>query len=148
MSLARDLSQPTLLSRSRIQNIGVRSKDTYTAGTSAHFVSFDDFMSRIDEMSATQCSWVEHVLSDATGQHEFSRGVKFWTRDTLAVLQEMLDNPNLADKCKWAPEKIVNADGDRVYTDLYDSEWWWRTQVIVQVLCTNVSGTHFWTSAQ
>jgi len=58
----------------------------------------------------------------------------FWARDSLAVLQEILETPALADKCLWNPRRVTNADGERVYTDIGDSDWWWDMQVI---LCWN-----------
>ena len=35
-------------------------------------------------------------------------GVKFYARDSLAVLQEILENPGLADKCIWELERVTN----------------------------------------
>ena len=60
--------------------------------------------------------------------YRWSGGVKFYARDSLAVLQEILENPALADKCVWEPERVTNGDGERVYTDMHDSEFWWNTQ--------------------
>jgi hypothetical protein len=54
---------------------------------------------------------------------------KAWMRNPLAVLQEILENPTLKDKVVWAPQKAYDATGNRVFTDLHTSEWWWEIQV-------------------
>jgi hypothetical protein len=127
--LARDLSFPVLLTEERITRIGVRSKHSYLDGSDVPFNSFKDFMGRMDELLRTQSLWQPRRFSDETMSYPWSGGLKFYARDSLAVLQEILENPGLADKCIWEPERVTNADGEQVYTDLHDSEFWWKTQV-------------------
>jgi hypothetical protein len=127
--LARDLSFPVLLTEQRITQIGVKSKHSYLRGSDVPFNSYKDFIGRMDELLRTQSLWQPRRFSDQTRSYPWSGGVKFYARDALAVLQEILENPGLADKCIWEPERVTNGDGERVYTDLHDSEFWWKTQV-------------------
>jgi hypothetical protein len=30
---------------------------------------------------------------------------------------------------KWAPEKCFNSKGERVFSELWSGDWWWRMQV-------------------
>ena len=127
--LARDLSWPVLLTKDRIIQIGVRSKRSYLHRSPIPFDSYEDFMGRMDELVRTQSFWEPRKFSDKTMSYPWSGGVKFYARDSLAVLQEILENRALADKCIWEPERVTNGDGERVYTDMHDSEFWWKTQV-------------------
>jgi hypothetical protein len=55
--------------------------------------------------------------------------VYYYRKDTLAVLQEILENKALADKCIWAPKWQSNSDGERIYTDMYSCNFWLNLQV-------------------
>ena len=71
--------------------------------------------------------WDEAVVTHCEGHMNF----RVWMRDPLGVLQEILDNPLIKDKVVWAPRKIYDSNNQRVYTDLYTSDWWWETQVLM-----------------
>ena len=71
---------------------------------------------------------------DIEDEENPERSVQYWKKDTLAVLQEILENERLSDKCTWAPVRKFNGERERVYTDLYDTNWWWETQVRTQVI--------------
>ena len=55
--------------------------------------------------------------------------VQFWYRDSLDVLKEILEDVRLAKDMKWAPERLINADGERLYSELWTGDWWPRIQV-------------------
>ena len=95
----------------------------------------------MDELRAVLTPWkkMEVQIQGADGNLET---VEYFKKDTLAVLQEILENPNLADKCVWAPvrEFVHRANGvpERLYTDLDNSDWWYEMQVqpVLQVHLT------------
>ena len=129
MMLAKHLSYPRLLSMQRCIDIGVDSQYSYLHGSNFAFKSYDTFISGIDQMACSLSLWQGKRFSGNTAENLFARGVKYWTRDPLAVLQEILENKALANKCVWEPVKVINSEGERVYTDLHDSAWWWDLQV-------------------
>jgi hypothetical protein len=137
MMLAKDMSYPKLLVKKRCIAFGVESQHSYLRGSQAPFQSYEDFISRIDEMVRNQSMWegrrFSKSLAGNSDEHLFARGVKYWVRDPLVAVQEILENKSLVDKCVWAPRKIINSEGERVYTDLHDTDWWWDMQV-VQIL--------------
>src|SRR5271170_7372738 len=93
------------------------------------FRSYDNFISRIDEMIHNQSLWMGKRFLGDVEETFFPLGVKYWARDSLAILQEILENKSLTDKCVWSPRKIINSAGERVDTDLHDTDWWWNVQV-------------------
>jgi hypothetical protein len=59
---------------------------------------------------------------------------KYWFRNSLGVLREILPNPRVAKHCKWAPERLETIDGKRVYGDVYTADWWWKKQVCFSLI--------------
>jgi len=125
--MAKDLSTPTLHPQNDIERVAVHGK---YVKDEARFDSYRHFIEKFDEMLRCQSLWQSYTFADATNSTPWSTGMRYWCRDTLAVLQEMLENPALADKCVWQPEKNIDGNGDRIYTDLHDSDWWWKMQVL------------------
>ena len=72
-----------------------------------------------------QADWIETSVNDPDNPP-----VKYYKRDTLAVLAEILSTPILKDKCVWAPVKMYDTSGNRVYTDIHTGDWMWKQQVI------------------
>jgi hypothetical protein len=89
------------------------------------FRSVDDFWNKLDKITETHVDWMGGDLQHRDNHYS----CKFHIRDPLAVLQEMLDNPTIKDKVVWAPRKIYDQAGKRVYTDLHSTKWWWEMQV-------------------
>jgi hypothetical protein len=133
MMLAKDMSWPKLLAKDRCIAFGVKSQRSYLRNSQAPFSSYEDFISRIDEMARNQSKWDGRRFSSNVNEDIWAKGLRYWVRDPLVVVQEILENKSLADKCVWAPRKIINSEGERVYTDLHDTDWWWDAQV-VQIL--------------
>ena len=128
--LAKDISYPRLLGKQRCVAFGVQSQHSYLRNSQAPFRSYEDFISRIDEMAPNQSKWDGRRFSGNVNEHLFAKGLRYWVRDPLVVVQEILENKSLVDKCVWAPRKIINGEGERVYTDLHDTDWWWDVQVV------------------
>jgi hypothetical protein len=57
--------------------------------------------------------------------------VKFWHRNPIDCVKEILGNPALQPHMKYAPEKLYQ-DMDktiRVYEGMHTADWWWELQV-------------------
>jgi Plavaka transposase len=126
--LAKSLSMPRPASGPVIQSIAVDGKNSFLkagVGFSSNF----DFLARLDELQSTMTPWTSVDISNEGGDMSWGPKLTYWKRDTLAVLQEILENPNLKDKCVWAPSQRFGSNHERVYTDMDSTEWWWETQV-------------------
>jgi hypothetical protein len=126
--LAASVASPKLLPANVIQKVAVDGGDAFIPADLA-FSSTNDFLARIDQLSALQSTWRQGTLTNQRSGVSWATDVKFWHRDPLAVLQEIFENPDLKDSCVWEPVKQYNSEGDRVYTDMYTGDWWWRLQV-------------------
>lgn len=98
-------------------------------GHSGLFRSVTEFYKRLDDIQATQVPWLECDVEDRKGEFK----CRYWMRDPVAVLQEILDNQTIKDKVVWAPRKMYDQTGNRVYTDLHSTDWWWQMQVSLNV---------------
>jgi hypothetical protein len=130
MMLAKNMSYPKLLVRDRCIEFGVKSQYSYLRNSQAPFSSYEDFISWIDEMTRNQSQWEGRRFSANVNDQTWGRGLRYWVRDPLVAVQEILENKSLVDKCVWAPRRITNHEGERVYTDLHDTDWWWDVQVV------------------
>jgi len=130
-TLAKALTMPRLQANEVIYNVAVQGASlgpdySFLLPTAA-FTSVKDFHSSIDELRSVIAPWQQFKIEDPDDPSKDT--VQYWKRDTLAVLQEILENTEIANHCKWAPVRSFNAENERVYTDLFDSNWWWKVQV-------------------
>ena len=58
--------------------------------------------------------------------------VPFSYRDNLEVLKDIVGDVGLAKDMKWAPERLVNGDQERLYSELWTGDWWPQIQVCLQ----------------
>jgi hypothetical protein len=139
--LAKDMTTPETLPRERIQRIAVEAGRGSYLHEDTGFKSVTDLKEHVDEVMRCQSLWqMEYPWGKTPRAHEpWAANVHYWRRDSLAVLQEILENPRLADKCVWGPQKVTNAEGDRVYTDLHDTDMWWEMQVHLSLPSTLMS---------
>jgi len=119
------LTTPTISTNSDINKWGVK-RHGLPDQRSALFNSVEDFKSRIDELCEMVAPWMKGQIVDTSG--EVSGEFTFYYRDTLAVLQEILANAHLKEKCVWSPVRKYDPDGNRVYTDIHTGDWQWRMQ--------------------
>ena len=126
--LAASLASPKLSTASVIQKVAVDGGNAFIPPELA-FASINDFHKRIDQLTSLQSKWQEGTLKNRRIDVSWVTDVKFWHRDPLAVLQEIFENEDLAQSCVWEPVKQYNSEGERVYTDMYTGDWWWRLQV-------------------
>lgn len=126
--LAEAFARPDIQSKDRIVRTCVLGRDRFLRDGAA-FSSYNDFITCLDIIRNTQAPWVQREIKWKPGSTTWRGHIKYWQRDSLAVLQEMLENPALKDFCVWAPVQETSEDGERIYTDIHTSEWWWNIQV-------------------
>ncbi len=56
--------------------------------------------------------------------------IEYWQRDSLEVLKDIVGDVRLSSEMKWAPEKLYNTQGVRLYSELWTGDWWWEKQVV------------------
>jgi hypothetical protein len=124
---ARWLLFPQPLSNKRIK----AAIDASWIAPGVGFKSLGDFKKRVNMIHAKGGEWFEaNVLPGARAPSWAPLKVKFWMRDSLEVLKDIVGDVRLASQMKWAPERIQNAQGDRLYSELWSGNWWWNKQVL------------------
>jgi len=131
--LAKVFASPKIHPEATIHLACVDGRNKFLLPDTA-FSSHADFIGRLDQMAKCYCPWKEREIKPRAGQEsgEWYTSVRYWAKDSLAVLQEILDNPELKGKCVWAPAKEFNSEGERVYTDMHTGDWWMNIQVSCQ----------------
>jgi Plavaka transposase len=118
------LTYPKLCTRPEVEKFGTERYASHP-DTKGLFRHATDFYNRLEVLTETHSPWLTGQIKGRDENYK----CEAYMRDPLAVLQEIFDNPALADKMVWGPRKIFDHAGKRVYTDLHTSDWWWETQV-------------------
>ncbi|KAI9881799.1 MAG: hypothetical protein M1823_006489, partial [Watsoniomyces obsoletus] len=94
------------------------------AGTSS-FTSGHTLRRQIDSMEPDMAhgSWM-------TGKADFD-GLKetYYYRDPLSVIQYLFRQRAFVNDMIYAPVKVHNQAGERMFSEMHTAEWWWETQV-------------------
>jgi hypothetical protein len=122
---AKKLTIPTIATRAEIEKWALRK--SFTDHRPGLFNSTKEFFNCLDTLTETMAPWEKQTIRDKEGKKP---KVVYYKRDTAAVLQEILESPMVKDMCVWAPIKMYSQEGERVYTDLHTSDWWWDMQVM------------------
>ena len=134
--LAKAMTNPRVTSRRLIEAVCVKAE---FLAEGVAFRSIDDFFSHLDIMRKAYVAWRCAQICPTNGIQNPWSNPSYWKKDSLAVLQEILENTALADKCVWAPVREFNEDGERIFTDMHTGDWWWDMQVSVYSHCANIS---------
>jgi Plavaka transposase len=127
--LAKALIFPKRLSDNTIKHIAVEQYCPWIK-PGCGFKSVADFRKRMSQLPAKGGEWRESfVLRGPTAPTWVPEFVSYWHRDSLEVLKDLVGDVRLAKDMKWAPEKLLNAKGERLYSELWTADWWWRMQV-------------------
>jgi Plavaka transposase len=117
---------PEIKSKREIQTECVIHRDSWTP-PDVLFRSTGEYFRSLDSVAALRCGWKEReVVSNGNGVDAIV--VRYWYRDPLAVVQDILGDQDLANDFIWAPSKSYDQDGNRIYTELSTGEWWWSMQ--------------------
>jgi len=102
---AKKLATPTIVTVSEIKQWALRqSFPELREGT---FNISEEFYNCFDKIADMQADWIETSINDPNNPL-----VKYYKRDTLAVLAEILSAPILKDKYVWAPVKMYDGSGN------------------------------------
>jgi hypothetical protein len=127
--LAKALIFPSPLSNKGIRNLAVERHCPWIIPGKG-FKSVSDFRKRLDQLPAKGGEWRQSYVTQGPTAPQWSPPiVPFWYRDSLDVLKEILGDVRLAKDMKWAPERLINADGERLYSELWTGDWWPQIQV-------------------
>jgi len=110
---------------------GAVEKNTPWMAPGCGFRSISDFNKRVDSIPAKGGRWRNAFLDrfdNAPGW--VPQQNEFWFRDSLEVLKDIASDSRLASDMKWAPQKNYNERGQRIYSELWSADWWWRKQVL------------------
>jgi hypothetical protein len=95
------------------------------------FQSVRDFQRRVALLPAKAGEWQSSFILPGNSAPAWApRLLEFWKRNTLEVLEDMVGDTRLASSMKWSPEKHYNSTGERIYSELWSGDWWWRKQVL------------------
>jgi len=83
------------------------------------FPSVKSVLMTLDCIAALQSPWIYTTLNSPTA---------FWCRNSLEVLKDILEDESLGNDFVWAPCKSFDQDGNRVYSEMWTANWWWRMQ--------------------
>ena len=53
----------------------------------------------------------------------------YWYRDPISAISYILGHPPFKDYLRYAPIRDRDASGERLYSEMWTGDWWWRTQV-------------------
>ena len=79
-----------------------------------------------------------------SGQVEFCLYPKseFRFRSILRCIQYLLRQRAFVNNMLWAPIKVFNNKGERVYSGMNTASWWWEEQVFNQLVYLNIIFVH------
>ncbi len=119
------------ISRTAIDELlGIQGFQHLTNTTSAHrlFNKIDDMHYPLDESSWEQ----GYVCFDRLEDPNIEQTVPFWYRNPVECIEFLLQQPAYRDHMVYAPVREYNEEGERMYSELHTSNWWWRMQVSVE----------------
>jgi hypothetical protein len=126
--LGKAVLYPKRLSTIRIETIAVEKNCPWIQKEQG-FRSAQDFLKRLDAIPCPGGEWLESNVILENSPSWMPTEVKFWFRDSLDALKHMVGNMDLSNDMKWAPARLFNQQGARLYSELWSGDWWWRKQV-------------------
>ena len=114
------------------ENIGKNTLDKMicrnTINPCARIRSADHFRELIHEMEdGLGCEWEKETI-DIEGSY-----VDYWYRNPIAIIRYIFSHPQFLQHLKYAPIKDYNSSGERIYSEMWTSNWWWRQQVYLKL---------------
>ena len=84
------------------------------------FETWGDWESRVNQVSAKGGQWERaFVLRSEKNPHWVPEALRFHKRDSLEILKELMGDIKVVEHMKWAPEKVYNSKGERLYSELW-----------------------------
>jgi hypothetical protein len=135
-SLAYKLTVPNIQSRRVVSYFALQKNNPlYPPGTA--FRNLNDFFRKLDNLEQLGGCWSMAYVPDwNTAGRCVPNMTPFYYKDTMAVLKDLVGSPRYLQYMKWAPQKLYDGEGRRVYTDLWSGNWWPRIQACPTTLLT------------
>jgi len=87
------------------------------------FQSLGDFNRRIGLIPSKWNEWRNsYVCPGPQAESWQPTMIEFWLRNSLDVLEGIVSDIRMASHMKWAPEKLYNSKGDRLYSELWTGD--------------------------
>jgi hypothetical protein len=97
----------------------------------SHFDDYQHFINTIDEIDY-DLPWTSATLNVPPALKKENSGwnspLTFHYRNALECIQSLFGQPSLLEHMEYGPKRIFDGQGNRIYTDLSSSNWWWETQ--------------------
>ena len=120
---------PEPLPRPRLEGF-ILKKNALWSDSESLFEMWGDWERRVQQVSVKGGQFErEFVLRSAGDPSWVPAALRFHKRNSLDILREIVGDVKVAEHMKWAPEKVYNSKGDRLYSELWTGDWWWRMQV-------------------
>lgn len=122
---------PTPLPKPRAE-LAIVAKHAVWAKPDSCFESWGAFQRLVQQVEAKGGEWRRYVIH--RGDQDpmwYPVQIRFWARDSLELLKELVGDVKVVENMKWAPEKVYNSKGDRLYSELWTGDWWWKMQVLI-----------------
>ena len=92
-------------------------------------------MKAVDKVP-TGPGWTCEIIDLAGDQDREDGGtlvedLELWRRDPVECVHELIGNPAFKEYISYIPERVYTDDAghDRIYDEMWTSDWWWETQV-------------------
>jgi Plavaka transposase len=93
------------------------------------FANYADFKRRVALIPKVGGAWRAVLLNPKNGAPlNASINIKLWYRDSLEILKSLLADKRTLPHMMWAPHKLFNSKGERLYSELWSGDWWWKLQ--------------------
>jgi hypothetical protein len=124
---------PEPIPRPRLEGF-ILKKHALWANAESLFDTWGDWERRVQQVSQKGGQFERTFLLRSQRDPEWAPpALRFYKRNSLEILKEIVGDVKVVEHMKWAPEKVYNSKGDRLYSELWTGDWWWRIQVMISL---------------
>lgn len=99
------------------------------------WINDSQFIRDIDSLPKAE-DWTCKLLTlegdvlDANGRKKIEYA-ELWMKDVVTCVRSLMVNPMFRGNMAFKPERHYQGgpNGSRVYDEMWNSDWWWQTQV-------------------
>jgi hypothetical protein len=128
--LVQQLCIPVLRSKKIVQAFATPGPNRSFVGEWG-FKNEKEFYDLLDKLEHLGNVWHLNTLNKRDDSPAWvPEEIKFYYKDSMEIVKHLVGDKRLEPFTRWAPAKLYDAEGNRVYTDLWNSDWWWDEQVV------------------
>jgi len=79
-------------------------------------------------MDGLVCGWAESSVNNE------GKPTLFWYWNPIAAVRYFVGHLPFKDHLSYVPVKQMDSSGQRIYTEMWTPDWWWKTQASFLVL--------------